>query len=354
MSLRDETKAIDAQLRIEKQDLAAVKAELTRTQRELDRAHEIEGLINRFDPRNLVIPKWMARPSKNSKGKHRGTLTLQFSDAHFDEVVDPDQMYGYNAYNRGIAVLRLRALAEKTILMGREYFSGVDYDGLTILSTGDIFSGDIHEELSRSNEAALYATAVYWVGHIVTFLTVLADEFGVVHVASVPGNHTRNSHKPVYKNRSTNNMEWLFWHYVADVLAAKGEERITFEISNALQLMVPIYDTRYSIEHGDEFKGGDGQVGPLGPLKRGQLRSAQQHIAMKQPLDWMVVGHFHTYMPPAQGLIMGGTLKGYDEYAAGKHLFPNQPEQGLWVTTPERGPTVFAPVQPMNRKLEGW
>jgi hypothetical protein len=331
---------------------AAVTAELKRAQKELDRADNVRALLDRFDPVNLVVPDWTRTPTRAGAGRHRGMLTLQMSDTHFDEDVRADQVYGFNAYNRDIAMLRLRGLADKTILIGRDYFAGVDYDGVTILATGDVFSGDIHEELARTNQASLYQSCVFWVGQMTAFLTTLADEFGQVHLAAAVGNHGRNSHKPIYKNRAFNNIEWLFWHWVADSL--KADKRFTFDISDSLQSLVEVYDTRYSIEHGDEFKGGDGQVGALGPLKRGQLRGAQQRIAMGKPMDWMVVGHFHQYMPPSQGLIMGGSLKGYDEYAAGKHLRPEVPQQGLWVTTPERGPTVFAPVQPMNRKAEGW
>jgi len=352
MSLATELLEEEHLLRQDRAELAATKSALLRAQTELDRSGEVERLIGMFSPANLSIPKWAGGRAKT--GRRRGVLTLQLSDTHFDEVVRPDEVYGFNAYDRAIALLRLKALAKRTVLMGRDYFAGVDYDGVHVLATGDVFSGDIHEELARTNQSALYASCVYWVSHMVAFLTTLADEYGKVHVSCVVGNHGRNSHKPVYKSRVTNNIEWLFWHWVADHLAAKGDARITFTISDALQLLVNVYDTRYSIEHGDEFKGGDGQVGALGPLKRGQLRAATQRIAMNQPLDWMVVGHFHQYMPPSQGLIMGGSLKGYDEYAAGKHLRPEVPQQGLWVTTPERGPTVFAPIQPMDRSTEGW
>lgn len=348
----DQFEQAENDLRWENAKLAAVEAELKRLRIEVDRADNVRSLIDRFDAANLVVPKWLTTGTRAANGKHRGTLTLQLSDTHFDEDVRPDQVYGFNAYNRDIALLRLQGLAEKTILIGREYFAGVDYDGVTILATGDIFSGDIHEELARTNQASLYQSCVFWVSHMVRFLTTLADEFGQVHLAAAVGNHGRNSHKPIYKNRAFNNIEWLFWHWVADKLV--GDERFTFDIADSLQTLVEVYDSRFSIEHGDEFKGGDGQVGALGPLKRGQLRGAQQRIAMGKPMDWMVVGHFHQYMPPSQGLIMGGSLKGYDEYAAGKHLRPEVPQQGLWVTTPERGPTVFAPVQPMNRKAEGW
>lgn len=352
MALSDELASEEATLRAEGQELAATRAALRRAQTELDRADNVQSLLARFDKANLTVPRWTGIAKRNSKGKHHGILTLQLSDTHFDEVVAPEQVYGYNAYNRTIGLMRLQALARKTVIMGRDYFAGVDYEGVVVLATGDIFSGDIHEELARTNQTSLYASCVYWVGRMVAFLTELADEFGPVHLAAAVGNHGRNSHKPVYKNRAFNNIEWLFWHWVADKLV--DDDRFTFDISDSLQALVQVYDTRYSIEHGDEFKGGDGQVGALGPLKRGQLRAATQRIAMEQPLDWMVVGHFHQYMPPSQGLIMGGSLKGYDEYAAGKHLRPEQPQQGLWVTTPERGPTVFAPVQPMDRKAEGW
>ncbi len=354
MTLSEELLDGQDEVRREKAQLAFVRSELVRAQEALDRALEVRSLVSQFKSDNLHVPKWTGIARRNKLGAHKGTLTLQLSDTHFDEVVTPDEVYGYNAYNRDIALQRLKRTASKTISVGRDYFAGVDYDGLVILSTGDTFSGDIHEELARTNQASLYGSCVFWVGHMVNFLTTLADEFGNVHLATVVGNHGRNSHKPIYKARAQNNIEWLFWHWVADHLAAIGDKRITFDISNSLQLLVNVYDTRYSIEHGDEFKGGDGQVGALGPLKRGQLRSAQQHIAMNQPLDWMVVGHFHQYMPPSQGLIMGGSLKGYDEYAAGKHLRPEPPQQGLWVTTPERGPTVFAPIQPLDRKSEGW
>ena len=352
MTLADELRGNDADLRNEASELAAIKRELTRTQGELDRANEVERLLDRFDRRNLVVPTWTTKAPQSKR--HRAIATLQLSDTHFDEVVRPHQIEGYNAYNRAIAVKRLQRLGQKTIEVARDFVGGVDYEGITVMATGDIFSGDIHDELRRTNEDDLYGSCVYWVGHIVAFLRALADDFGKVHVAAVVGNHGRNTHKPVYKNRVTNNIEWLFWHYVADVLAAEKDDRVTFDIADGLRALVSVYTTRYSIEHGDEFKGGSGIAGARSPLLLGQHRAAVQRIAMDQPLDWMVVGHFHQYQPPSQGLIMGGSLKGYDEFAAGKHLRPEPPQQGFWVTTPERGPTVFAPIQPLDRKSEGW
>ena len=354
MSLAEDLRATDQELRQEKAELAAVNAELRAAQRELDRAFEIDRLIDRFNPKRLVVPEWISTPGRRTTGRYRAMATLQLSDTHFDEVVKAEQFDGYNAYDRAIAVQRLQRTAEKTIEVAHDFIGGVDYDGLVILATGDIFSGDIHEELRRTNEAPLYASCAYWVGHMVTFLRTLADDFGKVHVGCVVGNHGRNSIKPIYKDRAQNNIEWLFWHYVADVLAAVGEKRVTFNISDGLKGRTTVYTTRYMYEHGDEFHGGGGISGARAPLLLGQHRASVQSTVMDQPMDWMVVGHFHQYQPPSQGLIMGGSLIGYNEFAAGKHLRPEAPMQGFWVTTPERGPTVFAPIQPQNREAEGW
>lgn len=329
-----------------------LEKDLRATQAELDRLQDVQSLIEGFDRSVLRIPEWTYKAPR--RGGHRAIATLQLSDTHFDEVIKAPQILGYNRYDRDIALKRLRKTGEKTIEVARDYIGGVDYEGIAIIATGDIFSGDIHEELRRTNEDTLLASCRFWVEPMVAFLRMLADDFGQVHVGAAVGNHGREPGKPIYKNRAQSNIEWLYWHYVADLIAAMGDKRVTFDIADGLSANMTVYQTRYAYEHGDEFKGGSGIAGARSPLLLGQHRTAVQRLAMGLSLDWLVVGHFHQYQPPAQGLIMGGSLKGYDEYAAGKKFRPEVPQQGFWVTTPERGPTVFAPIQPMDRKAEGW
>lgn len=352
MSLLDEATAVAEDIRHEERVLADTKHELSTARKELDRLRDITDLIDRFDRRSLIIPHW-TRHSAGKKGK-AAIATLQFSDSHFDEVIRPEQIGGYNAYNRVIATKRLRMLGEGTIKIARDYIAGVEFEGLTILATGDIFSGDIHDELKQTNEGTLFEGCLYWVPQVVAFLKLLATDFGKVHVAAVVGNHGRMTMKPIYKNRPQSNIEWLFWHWVADHFAATGDERVTFQIADGLSDVVHVYGTTYEIEHGDEFKGGSGISGAKAPLYLGQHRTAVQRMAMGTPLDWLVVGHFHQRQAPSQGLVMGGSIKGYDEYAAGKKFRPERPQQGFWVTSPEHGPTISAPIFCDDRKAEGW
>lgn len=315
---------------------------LTETQDELNRHREIDALIAKFRQENLGIPRWVS--AADGKKGHKAIATLQLSDLHLDEVIESAQILEFNAYDRIIAERRLEELGQGTIKVARDYIAGVDYEGLALLATGDIFSGDIHEELRQTNEGTLFEGCVYWVPRMVAFLRLLASDFGQVHVTAVVGNHGRMTLKPVYKNRPQSNIEWLFWHWVSDWFSAADDDRVTFDITDGLSATATVYTTRYAMEHGDEFKGGSGISGARSPLLLGQHRMAVQRIAMAQPMDWLVVGHFHQYQPPSQGLIMGGSLKGYDEYAAGKHLRPERPQQGFWVTSPEHGPTISAPI----------
>lgn len=84
-------------------------------------------------------------------------------------------------------------------------------------------------------------------------------------------------------------------------------------------------------------------------------RIRKQAQAEGRPFDTLLVGHWHQFMSlSAQGLVVNGTLKGYDEYARGKGFAPEPPTQGLLVVTPERGITGQMPIFVMDREAEGW
>jgi UDP-2,3-diacylglucosamine pyrophosphatase LpxH len=91
----------------------------------------------------------------------------------------------------------------------------------------------------------------------------------------------------------------------------KGEEEISFAISNSSDYRYKVYNTRFRITHGDQFKGGSGISGMLSPLMLGDHRKREKSTGT--PYDYLVMGHWHQ-QAHVMGIIVNGNLKGYDEW----------------------------------------
>lgn len=328
----------------------ALQARASRQSREIEDLRKLLGVLQTIDTAIVKPPKWtVATPSKRGR---KAIVTLQLTDTHFDEVVRPEQVAFLNAYDRPIAEQRLRRWVEKSVVLARDYMAGVEYEGCAVLATGDLMSGNIHAELKESNTSTLYEGAIHWVGQLSAAIDTLAAEFGKLHIGAVVGNHGRDSHKPVYKDRAKSNIEWLMWRILAREFA--DDDRVTFQVSDAIDLTVRLYNTTYLLTHGDEFRGGSGISGAKAPLMLGQHRTIMRQMAATDPIDFMVVGHFHTLQLPSQGLVLGGSMKGTDEYSFGKRFRPEPAQQAFWLTSAEHGPTISAPVFVEDRAAEGW
>jgi hypothetical protein len=333
-------------------ELAAIKAELRLSEGELDRARAVLGLLH--DESGLV-PKWTLPPTKKGE-QNVGIPVFVFSDTHYGEVVNDAEVYGYNKYNVTIQEMRTKRFAEGAIKVTRDYLSGskkLRLDGCVLMIGGDLVSGGIHQELLQTDEMTAMEASVHFAPLVAAVVLMLLEEFGAVHVMSVPGNHDRLYKKIPSKKNAQNAASWVFTHMVKMAL---GEEReITWDISPSRDAYFKIYNTAFALTHGDQFRGGDGQVGAIGPVKRGQLRKSARDHAMGLDNDIMVLGHFHQWLSaPGQGLIMNGSLKGYDEYAFGLNLMPELAQQALFVVTPEYGVTFQAPIIVAKRDAEGW
>ena len=153
------------------------------------------------------------------------------------------------------------------------------------------------------------------------------------------------------KNRVEDNFDWLFYRVLAREL--RDDVRFTWQLPVTADVSVQQYDHRYLLTHGDQFRGGSGISGIQTPLALGGSRKSKRQQAVGDPFDTMILGHFHQYMT-IPGIIVNGSLKGYDEYASISNFGFEVPQQAFWITTPERGPSFHAPIQPMNKKAEGW
>lgn len=323
-------------------------AETVERYKDFEELIEAMGIMQDHQP---DPPVWLA-PAR-AEEKH-GTVCAVLSDLHLDEVVRKQEVGGVNAFNRRIAEMRLERFFEKCIELPRDYLSNITYDGFVLMCLGDTFTGEIHDELAMTNEGHPFETTLYFIDHFVAGIRLLADHYGKVHIVSVPGNHDRTYKKPRYKGRVITSMHYLFMKFVEREF--KGDDRVTFQTPETPDAIVKVYDTTYLCTHGDAFKGGGGIGGIMIPLLRGHAKRQQRQHAIRQNYDIMVMGHWHQYLAiPSSGLIVNGSLKGFDEYAYGNGFNYEPAQQALWVTTPEHGATGFQlPIIVEDKKRERW
>jgi predicted phosphodiesterase len=135
--------------------------------------------------------------------------------------------------------------------------------------------------------------------------------------------------------------------YVQAHFKATGEdvyELVTFDITEGSDIRYTVYGTTFVLTHGDQFRGGSGIASALSPLMIGDHRKRKRQQSIGNPYDWLIMGHWHQLMLGMMGIIVNGSLVGYNEYAYQKNLPFEQPQQAFWLTDPEHGVTLRAPI----------
>lgn len=305
-----------------------------------------------FDLKNepIVRPKWAA-PRKRETA-YRGTVTLMLSDLHLDEVVNPDEIEGVNAYDRAIAEMRLQKVLDHLDKMTEMSLDGLNIDGCELILGGDLVTGALHD-LAETNEDTVIGTCVYWIGPLAEVVWRLRERFGNVVVRNFVGNHGRNTRKPRTKLRVRDNFDWLLAKMLEREFA--GIDEVQFDIPESADVRHELYNTKFLGTHGDQFRGGNGIAGIFSAVMHGQKKKLLRTSGMPEidSFDVLYHGHFHQHYC-GMGLIGNGSTKGYDEYAYVNNFSYEPPSQTMWVTTPEHGVSWVIPLFCQDRKQEGW
>jgi hypothetical protein len=304
--------------------------ETARTIRE--NIHQIAG----YDP---DPPEWLV---KSTSGNDRGCPITVWSDWHYGEVVFKSQVGGVNEYNNRIAKERVKRLVTTTIDLAHNHMGNakVKYPGIVICLGGDMLGGDIHEELMKTNDKTTQQCINDLIDMLAAGIETMATHFGKVFVPCVVGNHGRSTKKMMMKHRVFTSHEWNV--YCALARHFKSSKNVQFMIPEEADARFKVYGHRYMLTHGDSLgvKGGDGIIGALGPILRGTLKTHRSESQIKTEFDTLIIGHWHQalWLP---GVIVAGTLKGYDEYARLSLRAPfARPSQPLWFTHPKHGITA--------------
>lgn len=311
-----------------KDELRVARAALASVHRQNDTAEAIRSSIYRLRNIDAAPPKWLTKPIQI---EGPGTPMLLLSDLHFGEVVRPEEVAGINEFSTPIAEKRLARVIERFIALVRHHMpKGVP--GAVIMLGGDMITGDIHQELTDTNDEYVLQTVRRLKGLLFKALLRLADEFGTLYVPCVVGNHGRATLKPRMKGRVHTSYEWNIYTDLEERFQAIGDKRVKFEIAEQTDVLFAVHGHRFLLTHGDALgtKGGDGMIGAIGPIMRGAIKTGKSEAQIGRDFDTIVMGHWHQYFS-TRGIIVNNCLKGYDEYAKIMLRAPATPaSQAMW------------------------
>jgi len=313
---------------------------LAQYEREEDTAEKIREEIFNIAARDPEPPAWIqGRGVRN--GSRGGPITI-WSDFHYGEVINADEIGGVNAYSAAIAQKRFTRLVNTTTDLCFNHMGRADihYPGIVICLGGDMIGGDIHEELMVTNDRTPHQSVHDLTDILAGGIEEMATKFGRAFIPCVVGNHGRSSKRMRMKGRVFTNYDWSIYVNLARYF--KSSKHIKFLIPSGPDAHFNVYGHRYMLTHGDSLgvKGGDGIVGALGPIMRGALKVGQSEGQMGRDFDTLVMCHWHQYIT-LPGVIVNNALKGFDEYAMMQLRAKfSRPSQALWFTHPEHGITA--------------
>jgi hypothetical protein len=276
-----------------------------------------------------------ARPA--DQGSARETAILLLSDLHYGEVVDLGAMDGVNSYSMDIARARLRRCFSATVDLLVNHSPDPGPERVILILGGDLVSGDIHLELSKTNEASALPAARDLVAHLIGGIDLLIEELGCpIDVISLVGNHGRSTFKPESKNSVLTSYDTLTADFLE--LHYRNNPQVSFFVPSGPDAVFTVYGWRLLATHGDRIgsRGGTGFVGCAASAARGFKKIVMEQAALGRPVDYILAGHFHTALRLEEGWV-NGSLVGPNEYGRDARFRPAPATQLLLTLHPQRG-----------------
>lgn len=309
--------------------------ELHRQSLDEDAMMEILGVLSRGD---VDPPKWLRRVPATVDTALGEVPVLTWSDWHLGEVVSREETNGVNEFNLEIARKRIRRLVDNTLHLCSHHVAR-KYEGAVLNLLGDFCSGGIHSELAKTDELEILPTILEARDLLLWGVRQIADAFGKVYVPCVAGNHGRMTQRPEFKRYSYKNADWVIYKLLQRDLA--DDPRVTVDVRPSNEVDYAVYGLRIKIVHGDMLgvKGGDGIIGSIGPIVRGEVKLRGQSSTIGQDFDLLVMGHWHQQLWLPR-VMVSNCLKGFDEYARLQlRASPTPPTQPLFFVNQSRGIT---------------
>ena len=262
----------------------------------------------------FVNDKWNG-DSTFKKNEH-GTAVLHISDWH---IGSKENVNGFNNFNYDIACERVKTLTNKYIGWTKMHRAMYTIDELVIIATGDMISGDIHDELIRTNEFSVPEQCVKSAALIAKLANSMSPFFKKVRVEYiVADNHSRTT-KKIQFGDGKNSYNYLVG-YMSKLMLSKTQN-IEFNLYPEIQKVIKVEKLRYLITHGNCVRGGFAGI-PFYSMQRkvGAEAAVRMNMGDTYHFDKIVMGHYHVPMRSTQYEMTGclSSTTAFDQ-SAGRH-----------------------------------
>jgi len=273
---------------------------------------ELRSALEECTPDKFTIKFEKVSPS-HGKGKFYNILPL--SDIHWGEVVKSNEVNGLNEYNFEISKQRHIELFRKNY----EYAQAFGCDELDIFMLGDMFSGNIHDELRENNEAPITKCIAQYYKFITGLIDAYKGCYRKVRIHCVVGNHARTTQKYQFKSKGIENYEYILYSFIESKYN-DSNDNVTVIFGDSTVLFTKVGNQTWKLEHGDRYKGGSAFVSPLSTTVRDNFKDQAIFAAIGQKFDAVMMGHWHIggiwYLPgTTTPVYLNPSLIGPGEYS---------------------------------------
>jgi hypothetical protein len=279
------------------------------------------------------------RPSKKSTSPC--IAVMQISDGHMGSVQNSDEIEDFGGFSPDICESRQIDYAQRFIQWVEMHRGAYNIPECAIIVTGDMISGDIHDELKITNAFPSPVQCVKAAEVLVKQIALVAPCFEKVTVHFVvEDNHARLTKKPQCKEAGYNSLNYIVGK-IASIYLEK-QKNVEFNIYPQYEKVVNVNGRQYLICHGHGVMGWGGI--PFYGIERkvGKESQARLQVIMEDQkkakyigFHKYVFGHFHT---PFDMLLYSccGSVSGTDAYdhKAGRYA---KPSQSSWMVHPKHG-----------------
>ena len=274
------------------------------------------------------------KPPKTRRVEQDVAVVVHVTDAHHGAIQLGGEIEGFGEFNPALSRARQFGLVKDVLDWVEMHRLGYSVPECRMLVTGDLVSGDIHDELRVTNAFPAPRQAVEAGEILAKQAAMFAPHFErVVLDVLTDDNHGRLTRKPQAKECGFNN--WMFVVASIAQVMLKNIKNVTLNLWPMPQKVVNVCGRRYLLCHGHDVMGWAGF--PYYGIERKAAREALKRMNAPDvtKFDKIIMGHWHAPLQHPHYWI-GGSVSGTDAYdhKSGRHA---EPQQVSWFVHPKWG-----------------